>query len=251
VRADVEAARRDFSEGVRLYQQSDFEGARRLFLQADKAHHAPAIVYNLALAEERLGHPQAAVDAYEAYVAEAGESGEFTSSATFAIAQIKARSTRLRIDSEPSGARLFVDGSPLREPAPTVVLVPAGHHVIVAQGDGWRAERDLVAAGSGDSVALSLTAPAAPPRLRRRPSRLLRRSLLRPNERLSTPARRRAQRAPSRTRPVSRTVPPSRSRRTTCSEPRTTRRRTQSLRVRSSPAPCWKSAPRSTRASSS
>ncbi|HEY3500763.1 MAG TPA: hypothetical protein VGK73_38995 [Polyangiaceae bacterium] len=158
----MEAARRDFAEGVKLYQAGDFEGARRLFLQADAEHHAAPIVYNLALAEERLGHAQAAVDAYERYVAEAGEAGEFTAAATVAIAQLKARSTRVRIETQPSGARLFVDGSPLDELAPASVLVFAGRHVAVAQGDGWRAEREFVANGAGDLATISL-APAAPP----------------------------------------------------------------------------------------
>src|SRR5207244_3515958 len=93
---DVEVARKIFADGVKLYQQGDYEGARRLFKQADAEHHAPAIVYNLALAEEKLRHPQAAVDAYEAYVAEVGDRGELSSSAAVAIAQIKARATKLR-----------------------------------------------------------------------------------------------------------------------------------------------------------
>jgi hypothetical protein len=163
----VEAARLSFADGVKLFRLGDYEGARRLFVKADAEHHAPAIVYNLGMAEERLGHPQPAVDAYEAYVAEAGESGEFSSSATIAIAQLKARSTRLRISTEPAGARLFVDGVPLSDPSPATLLVLAGHHVVVAQGDGWRAETDVSAAGSGDTLAVSLARPpealASPP----------------------------------------------------------------------------------------
>jgi len=158
---DVEAARRDFSEGVRLYQRGDYEGARRLFKKADAEHHAASIVYNLAVAEERLRRPQAAIDAYEAYIAEAGESGEFSGAAVVAIAQIKALSTRLRIDTKPSGARLFVDGSPLTDASPATLLVSAGHHVVVAQGDGWRAEEDVEAKGAGDTLAVSLHSPAA------------------------------------------------------------------------------------------
>lgn len=168
---DVVAARRDFAEGVRLYQRGDFEGARRLFQKANAEHHAAPMVYNLALAEERLAHHQAAVDAYEAYVAEAGDAGEFRAAAAMAIAQIKARSTRLRIDTKPSGARVFVDGSPLSEPAPTLFLVPAGRHVIVAQGDGWRGEEDIEARGAGDVLAIVIkpkdeapvVVPPAPP----------------------------------------------------------------------------------------
>ena len=156
---DVDAARRDFAEGVRLYQRGDYEGARRLFKKADSEHHAASIVYNLAVAEERLRRPQAAIDAYEAYIAEVGESGEFSGAAVVAIAQIKALSTRLRIDTKPSGVRLFVDGFPLSDPSPTTLLVSGGHHVVVAQGDGWRAEADVEAQGGGDTLAVSLRPP--------------------------------------------------------------------------------------------
>src|SRR5262245_39392825 len=98
---DIDAARKDFAEGVRLLSVADYEGARRMFKRADSEHHAPAIVYNLAIAEERLSHVHAALDAYEAYLAEVGDTGEFSPSAAIAIAQIRARSTRLRIETAP------------------------------------------------------------------------------------------------------------------------------------------------------
>lgn len=163
---DVDAARKTFAEGVKLYQKGDYEGARRLFKQADAEHHAPPIVYNLALAEEKLNHPQAAIDAYEAYVAEVGDKGDLAPAAAVAIAQIKARSTKLRVETKPPGARVFVDGAPLAEPSPVAVLVPAGHHVVVAQGDGWRVENDVTAEGKGDALTVTLVqqqADAAPP----------------------------------------------------------------------------------------
>ena len=156
---DAEGARRDFTEGVRLLQLGDFEGARRFFKKADAQHHAPSVTYNLGLVEERLGHAQAAVDAYEAYVAEAGESGELSAAAAVALAQVRARSTRVRIGTTPLGARIFVDGGALPEPAPTAWLLSAGHHVIVAQGNGWRAEQDVEAKGSGDLLEVLLASP--------------------------------------------------------------------------------------------
>lgn len=165
---DVEVARKIFADGVKLYQQGDYEGARRLFKQADAEHHAPAIVYNLALAEEKLRHPQAAVDAYEAYVAEVGDQGELSSSAAVAIAQLKARSTKLRVETKPPGARVFVDGTPLADPSPATVLLFTGTHVVVAQGDGWRGEQDVQVEGKGDALAITIAQPAAqdvPPKI--------------------------------------------------------------------------------------
>jgi tetratricopeptide (TPR) repeat protein len=165
---DVEVARSIFAEGVKLYQRDDYEGARRLFKRAEAEHHAAPIVYNIGLAEERLGHPQAAVDAYEAYVAETGDSAEFSAAAVVAIAQIKSRSTRLRIETKPPGARVFVDALTLPEASPTTVLVAPGHHVVLAQGDGWRTEQDVEAKGAGDALTVTLgppagSDPAAPP----------------------------------------------------------------------------------------
>jgi hypothetical protein len=162
---DTGRAKTLFADGVRLYRNGDWEGARRLFREADAAHHAPTIIYNVGLAEEKLGHPQAAVDCYEQYIAESGEHGEFAVPAAAAIAQIKARSTRLRVETRPPGARVFVNGKALDEPAPTTLLVPAGHHVVVAEGDGWREERTLEVRGAGDieNVVFHRDAPDAAP----------------------------------------------------------------------------------------
>jgi hypothetical protein len=57
---------------------------------------------------------------------------------------------------------VFVDGAALPEVAPVAWLVASGHHVIVAQGDGWHAERDLEARGAGDVVEVLLSAPEIP-----------------------------------------------------------------------------------------
>lgn len=160
---DVTKARKLFADGVHQYQVGDYEGALRLFREANGEHHAPAIVYNIGLAEERLGHRQAAVDAYESYVAEAGDKGEFTSAAVSAIAQIRATSTKLRIESKPAGAHVFLDGNALVDLAPVTVLVGAGHHVIIVQGDGWRAEKELEAkGGEAAAVTLALEQPEPP-----------------------------------------------------------------------------------------
>jgi hypothetical protein len=162
VRADdVLGARKTFAEGVRLYRKGDWEGARRLFREANAEHHAPTIVYNIGLAEEKLGHAQAAVDAYEAYIAESGNVGEFASAAAAAVALLKVHSTRLRIETTPPGARLFVDARPVSDRSPANFLVASGHHVVAAEGDGWRAERTVEALGSGDTLPVLLE-PAAP-----------------------------------------------------------------------------------------
>jgi hypothetical protein len=157
---DVEAARQHFADGVRRFTEGDFEGARRLFLQAESEHHAPAILYNLARSEERLGHPQAAVDAYERYLAEAGTRSEYGEASAVALVDIRARSSRVHIDSNPPGARVFVDGAPVGV-TPTIVLAPAGAHHVVAEGDSWRAVGDFEAAAGGEKAVLLERPPFA------------------------------------------------------------------------------------------
>ncbi len=129
-----------------------------MFLQADSEHHAAAILYNLARAEERLGHVQPAVEAYERYLAEAGARADYAQAAAVAVAELRARSSRVRIESAPPGARVFVDGTPIDEPTPTAVLLSQGLHHVVAEGDSWRATTD-VEASAGKSQTVTLTRP--------------------------------------------------------------------------------------------
>jgi hypothetical protein len=157
-RADdaTDSARAHFSEGVTRFEAGDYEGARALFLRADSEHHAPVIVYNVARSEERLDHPQAAVDAYDAYLREAGDSGEFATAAALAMAQIRARSPRLRVETSPPGANVFVDAQAAPEKSPTSMLVTIGHHHVVAQGDDWHAETEIDATDPSKGAIVTL-----------------------------------------------------------------------------------------------
>jgi hypothetical protein len=158
----VEArARQDFAEGVRLFQLGDFDGARASFLRADAVRHAPAIVFNLARAEEKLGNVQAALDAYEAYLREAGTGSDLGLAASVAVAQLKERATRLRIESEPAGANVEIDGRATSQRTPALVYVRAGepHRVRVTAID-LDETRATDARAPGEEVALSFHAGA-------------------------------------------------------------------------------------------
>lgn len=162
-RADATSdARTHFAHGVKLFESGDFTGALQEFQTADKLHHSPAIRYNIGRTDEALGHAQAAVDAYQAYLAEAGDTGRFTAAAAAAIAQISKRCTHLRVTTNPPGARVFADGLQLSAHSPTTVLLLAGHHRIEIDLDGWTDAREYDAAGSGASDSMKFTRPAKP-----------------------------------------------------------------------------------------
>jgi hypothetical protein len=148
---DKQQAREAFQAGVKAFQQGDFTGALAKFQQADGAAHSPAITYNVARTLEKLNRAQAAVDAYESYVAEAGEGGEFTSSAVVAIAQLKARSTQLSIESTPAGAEITLDGEKLKRKTPMTTLVARGPHQIALELGDWKESRSYEAPGGGST----------------------------------------------------------------------------------------------------
>jgi hypothetical protein len=148
-------AREAFKAGVTAFQSGDFATALEKFREADAAAHVPTITYNIARALEQLGRPHEAVLAYENYLAEAGEGGEFTTAAALAIAQIKARNGRLIVSST------------LPDKTPLSVLVPPGSHRLTLSLGDWKEERVVETPGSGGSSELvfvrSKTAPKPEP----------------------------------------------------------------------------------------
>jgi tetratricopeptide (TPR) repeat protein len=160
---DKQTAREAFKEGVTAFQAGDYKAALERFERADHAAHSPAITYNIARTLEKLERPQRAVDAYEAYIAEAGEAGEFTAAATVAIAQIKGRSSRLRIESTPPGASVTIDGEKVGQKTPLALLVARGQHEVVIELDDWREQRVFQATGAGSSGEILFVRGQAPP----------------------------------------------------------------------------------------
>jgi hypothetical protein len=163
---DKQQARKAFQAGVKAFQQGDFAGALARFQQADGEAHSPAITYNVARTLEKLNRAQAAVDAYEGYIAEAGEGGEFTSAAVVAIAQLKARSTELSIESTPAGAEITLDGEKLKRKTPVTTLVTRGPHQIALELGDWKESRSYEAPGGGSMgqlVFVRAPGPQPPP----------------------------------------------------------------------------------------
>jgi tetratricopeptide (TPR) repeat protein len=159
---DKQAARDAFKEGVTAFQAAKYDEALGKFEAADRASHSPAITYNIARTLEKLERPQRAIDAYEAYIAEAGESGEFTGAATVAIAQIKGRSSRLRVESTPPGATVTIDGEKQAQSTPLSILVPRGRHDVVLELGDWREQRTYEAPGGGSSGEIFFVRGQAP-----------------------------------------------------------------------------------------
>ncbi|MCU0691916.1 MAG: PEGA domain-containing protein, partial [Polyangiaceae bacterium] len=161
--AGLHEARAHFERGVALFEKDDFVGALEAFDLADRARHLAAIIYNIARARESLGQAQAAFEAYEAYIAEAGAQGEYLAAATVALTNLKARATGLRIESDPPGATVRVDGVPLREKTPTSVWVFRGRHRVDVELGSWITGLDVAAEGNGASQTVRVERPEPSP----------------------------------------------------------------------------------------
>ncbi len=153
--AGADAVTAHFDKGVQLFERDDFVGALEEFQAADRAHHQATITYNIARARESLGQAQGAYDAYEAYVGEAGAQAEYLDAATVALARIKARATSLRIDTDPPGATVRVDGIPLKDRSPASVLVFKGRHRVEVDWDDAMDARDVQVDGDGAATTQS------------------------------------------------------------------------------------------------
>jgi hypothetical protein len=160
-RADEAQARAHLKKGVELFQRNEAAAALAEFEAADRAHHAPAITYNIARAREALGHAHSAIAAYEKYIAEAGEAGEFTSASTLAVAQLKAKCTRLQVQTTPPGALIRVDGVLIDERSPAAVYVLKGKHNIAVELAGWNDQKDVDSSGTGTAM-VELVKPESP-----------------------------------------------------------------------------------------
>ncbi|WP_394840868.1 PEGA domain-containing protein [Pendulispora brunnea] len=185
--AEDERAKMLFSSGGQAYASGQYAAAIQAFTAANRATPTPAIVYSLAQAHRRQyfidrnpEHLQKAIANFQSYVqqvpiggrrAEAVESlSELESivARTGGAKELGARSkeepARLMITTQPSGARVSVDGGRWWK-APYAADVSAGKHRIHVSLDGYFDEdREVLAV---DHVLVPV-----PVELRERPARL-------------------------------------------------------------------------------
>jgi hypothetical protein len=122
-----------FAEGLSRVKHQDYEGARLSFAQAYTVLHRPLILWNLALSEEKSGHPLDALTHFR-QVAQEAPSESDRASARKHIESLSAKTSRIDVQA-PGGTTFTLDGSDVSGIAPLTdpVDVMPGHHVIVAK----------------------------------------------------------------------------------------------------------------------
>jgi hypothetical protein len=144
----VRDAQARFAEGLARVKSGDYEAARLSFVQAYVVLHKPDILWNLALAEEKSGHPLDALRHFKELTATASADVDRASAQKHAAA-LMGQTGHIDVRA-PSGTPLTLDGvqdagtTPLVEP----LDVAPGKHVIEGKlPEGTKSVAVDVAAG--------------------------------------------------------------------------------------------------------
>jgi hypothetical protein len=137
--AAVAEAQARFKEGLEFADTMKFEEARLKFLQAFVVLKAPAVLFNLATAEQKTGHDVEAIEHYRAFLKTGAADPHITDAmrekAKQNIADLLTKVSQVDIDV-PDGAKVSVDGTPLEESPKEPVPVMPGKHTIEAAFSG-------------------------------------------------------------------------------------------------------------------
>lgn len=163
-------ARTHYDAGSSYYQQGRYEDALREFEEAYRLSsetRKPALLYNIGLAHERLGHLTEAIGSLQRYL-EASPHADDAEIVTERIHTLQERldSTGIALEVSEGGASVIVDGdnrgtTPLAEP----LRVPPGAHEVRLEKAHFHALtiRVTVPAGERVSVQANLVPETAPP----------------------------------------------------------------------------------------
>ena len=157
------AAREAYARGQELHRAGQYEESEAAFFEAYELIPNPVVLLGIAEARERSGDAVGTVEMLERYLNERADAPD--------RAAVEARMARLRelpatlvVSSEPSGARVTLNGSETGRTTPTEIEVPAGTHTVVFRHAGHDdAERTVEAPfGTRTEVTVTLAETAEP-----------------------------------------------------------------------------------------
>jgi hypothetical protein len=137
--AAVVEAKARFEEGLELADAGKAEPARLKFQQAWAVFKAPAVLYNLARAEQLTGHDLEALEHFRLFLKVGATDVKITDAMRDKAKQNAAELAKKvgQVDIEvPPTARVSVDGKPLDETPKEPVAVQPGRHTVEATFDG-------------------------------------------------------------------------------------------------------------------
>ncbi|MEZ4405150.1 MAG: hypothetical protein R3A52_01480 [Polyangiales bacterium] len=162
--AQTEPARAAFDRGMAQVQSEQFALAAASFEESYRLRPVPVVLFNLAGAYDRMGRARQAIETYERYLREAGETlpQERTAFVRDALTRLRGQLSTVTLRVTPRDYAVEVDGR--REtPVASALTLDPGRHVLTFTADGHAvARRELDArAGASTELDVTLTASAA------------------------------------------------------------------------------------------
>jgi outer membrane receptor for ferrienterochelin and colicins len=156
--ADVASEARFFDEaGRRAYDAGHYEQALESFQFVQEIAPSQRLLYNIALCADLAGRGDMAFSLYQEYLRTDDADPARRADAERRAERLKGRLALVAVESEPSGALVFVDRKELGQfgTAPVTLAVPPGEHRILLERPGFAAAEAPVSAKTGSIVRLT------------------------------------------------------------------------------------------------
>lgn len=160
---DDEAAKIQFSEAIKLYEAGKFEQAAILFERAYELKPSFKILYNIAQAENEMGHYASALMAYTSYLAEGGDQIDAER-----IAEVQKETKRLNalvgmivVECPVVGAKVKInDEVKGKTPMAGPIFVDVGKHEVVVKKGQEELLSEVVKVAGGERISVVVEAKA-------------------------------------------------------------------------------------------
>lgn len=164
VRADdspTKQAGEHFDRGVGLYSEADYRAALVEFRRAYEIAPNAAVLYNLGQTYYQLQNYASALDAFERYLTESGDSPSHKTEVEGAITTLKTRVGKLSVTTNLDASEVTVDDEVVgKTPIPAAVAVSVGRRKITVLHDGHTPEIRYVDIAAGETAKLAIDFPA-------------------------------------------------------------------------------------------
>jgi hypothetical protein len=154
-------ARALFERGVQLIDEGRFGEAITTLEASERLRPSPAVSYNLGLALRGVGRPQAAIAAFERYLAQPSRSATPTelTQVRAIVAELRASLAQLALRIEPATAVARIDGAPPQTVTGLLTLDPGAHTIELSAPGFVPTTRTIeLAAGARETLSVSLEA---------------------------------------------------------------------------------------------
>jgi PEGA domain len=155
----TEQARIQFQQGIELYEAERYEQASIAFARAYEFKPSYKILFNIAQAENELGHFAGALEAYIRYLVDGADAvkSERRDQVKAEIKRLNALVGSIIVECPVEGATVMVDSEVVgTSPLPGPVFVDLGRHEVEVTRKGDSLHRQIVKVAGGQRVSVSV-----------------------------------------------------------------------------------------------